>query len=199
MESNAAPVRKMIDCFRTLPGVGRKGAQRMAFYILGLPREEGIAFAETIREACSTVRKCSVCCNLTTDELCPICASPKRDRQLVCVVETTEDQLAIERGGNYKGTFHILGGAISPLNGVGPDELNVSELLARIRTDDVKEVILATNSDVEGEATAIYVSKLLKPMGVRVTRLANGLPVGADLQYADSVTLQRALEGRTDF
>ncbi len=171
----------------------------MAFYLLSLPKADGLAFADAVSEACRSVRKCSVCCNLTSDEICPICASPKRDRSTVCVVESSEDLSALERGASYKGTYHVLGGVISPLNGVGPDDLNIKQLLARIDADSVTEVILATNSNVEGETTAMYISRLLRPVGVRVTRLASGLPVGGALQYADSVTLQKALDGRLDF
>ncbi|MCR5042516.1 MAG: recombination mediator RecR [Clostridia bacterium] len=198
MESNPQPVNRLIEQFRKLPGVGRKGAQRMAFYLLSLPQEEGLAFAEAVADACSGVKRCSVCCNLSTDDICPICSSPKRDRKLVCAVETPEDLMAIERGGGFRGTYHILGGALSPIDDVGPDDLNIAQLLRRVSEDGVEEVILATNSNVEGEATALYISKLLKPLGVRATRLASGLPVGSNLQYADSVTLQKAIDGRQE-
>lgn len=198
MDLNAVPVQRLIDQFRRLPGVGKKSAQRMAFYLLALPKAEGLEFADAVRDACEKVRRCSVCCNLTSEDICPICSSVSRDRTVVCVVEDPEDLIAIEKSGTFKGTYHVLGGVISPLNGISPDDLNIGELLARLSPDNVREVILATNSDVEGEATAIYLSRLIKPLGVKVTRLANGLPVGADLQYADQVTLQRALDGRQE-
>lgn len=154
--------------------------------------------AQTIADACEKIKKCDKCCNLTEEKYCPICSHPKRDRSTVCVVENAEDLMAIEKTNEFKGTYHVLHGVISPLEGIGPEDLTVKELLARIEPDNVQEVIMATNSDIEGEATAMYLSRLLKPMGVKVSRLAYGLPVGSDLQYADSVTLTRAIEGRKD-
>ncbi len=198
MEFTAVPLEKLIEQFEKMPGIGRKTAQRMAFFVLGLPKEEGLAMAKTIADACEKIKKCALCCNLTEETYCPICSHPKRDRSTVCVVENAEDLMAIEKTNEFKGTYHVLHGVISPLEGVGPEDLTVKELLSRIEPDNVQEVIMATNSDIEGEATAMYLSRLLKPMGVKVSRLAYGLPVGSDLQYADSVTLTRAIEGRKD-
>ncbi len=198
MEFTAAPLEKLIEQFEKMPGIGRKTAQRMAFYVLGLPQEDGLAMAQAITDACVKIKKCTLCCNLTEAAYCPICSHPRRDRSLICVVENAEDLMAIEKTDEFKGTYHVLHGVISPLEGVGPEDLTVKELLARIEPDHVREVIMATNSDIEGEATAMYLSRLLKPMGVKVSRLACGLPVGSDLQYADSVTLTRAIEGRKD-
>lgn len=179
-----------------MPGIGRKTAQRLSFYILSLPKEEAKKFSETINEAVEKIHRCALCCNLTEDELCPICSSDLRDKTTICVVEDSQDLLAIEKTGTYKGVYHVLHGAISPLDGIGPDQLTVRELIARVAGDNVNEVILATNSDIEGEATAMYIAKLLKPFNVKTTRLAFGIPVGSDLQYADGVTLSKALEGR---
>lgn len=179
-----------------MPGIGRKTAQRLSFYILSLPKEEAKKFSEAIYEAVEKIHRCALCCNLTEDELCPICSSDLRDKTTICVVEDSQDLLAIEKTGTYKGVYHVLHGAISPLDGIGPDQLTVRELIARVAGDNVKEVILATNSDIEGEATAMYIAKLLKPFDVKTTRLAFGIPVGSDLQYADGVTLSKALEGR---
>ncbi len=181
-----------------MPGIGAKTAQRMAFHILSLPKDEAHAFADAINDAADTIRRCTVCCNLTDREICPICADEKRSRKTVCVVENVEALLAVEKTNEYKGTYHVLHGVISPLDEVGPDDITVKELLARITADGVQEVIMATGSNVEGELTAMYISKLLKPLGVKVTRLAYGLPVGSDLQYADAVTLSRALQGRQE-
>ncbi len=173
-----------------MPGIGAKTAQRMAFHILSLPKDEAHAFADAINDAADTIRRCTVCCT--------ICADEKRSRKTVCVVENVEALLAVEKTNEYKGTYHVLHGVISPLDEVGPDDITVKELLARITADGVQEVIMATGSNVEGELTAMYISKLLKPLGVKVTRLAYGLPVGSDLQYADAVTLSRALQGRQE-
>ena len=198
MEFAAAPLEKLIEQFEKMPGIGRKTAQRMAFFVLGQPKEDGLAMAQAIADACKKIHKCELCCNLTDEKYCPVCSNIKRDRSLICVVENAEDLMAIEKTNEYKGTYHVLHGVISPLEGVGPENLTVKELLARISSDQVREVIMATNSDIEGEATAMYLSRLLKPMGIKVSRLAYGLPVGSDLQYADSVTLTRAIEGRKD-
>lgn len=181
-----------------MPSVGKKSAQRMAFYILNLPDEEAQAFADAILDAHSRIHHCKVCCNLTEGELCSVCANDERDTSMICVVEDFRDVLAIERTHEYEGTYHVLHGVISPMNGIGPDQLTVKQLLSRMDAGDVKEVIMATNPTVEGEATAMYLSRLLKPLGINVTRLAYGVPVGADLEYADEVTLTRALEGRQE-
>ena len=196
MAYNVAALQKLIDQFRRMPSVGEKSAQRMAFYVLGLSEDEAKELASSIVEAHEKIHKCSVCCNLTEKELCNVCDNPARDRGVICVVEDPRDVIAIEKTHEYKGTYHVLHGAISPMNGVGPDQLTIKELLNRVNSDEVQEVIMATNPTVEGEATAMYVSRLLKPMGVKVTRLAYGVPVGADLEYADEITLLRALEGR---
>ncbi len=190
-----AALSRLIEQFERMPGIGRKSAQRLAFYVLGLPDAEAKSFAQAITDAHEKIHRCKICCNLTDAELCSVCGNPARDKTKICVVEDPRDVLAIERTHEYEGTYHVLHGAISPMNGVGPDQLAIKELLARLN-EEVDEVIMATNPTVEGEATAMYISRLLKPMGVKVTRLAYGVPVGADLEYADEVTLSRALEGR---
>lgn len=195
MSYDIAPLAKLIEQFERMPGVGKKSAQRMAFYVLNLPDSKAEEFADAITQAHKKIHKCSVCCNLTDGEKCSICSSENRDKGVICVVEDPRDVIAIERTREYKGTYHVLHGAISPMNGVGPDQLSIKELLKRI-DDSVREIILATNPTIEGEATAMYISKLLKPLGVTVSRLAYGVPVGADLEYADEVTLSRAIEGR---
>lgn len=187
----------LIDEFRKMPSVGTKSAERMAFYVLGLSDEEARTLAGAIVNAREKIHQCAVCRNLTEDEVCPICQNDARDKTTICVVENPRDVIAFERTHEYKGLYHVLHGAISPMNGVGPDDLTVKELLARLQDDTVDEVIMATNPTVEGEATAMYIGRLLKPLGIKVTRLAYGVPVGADLEYADEVTLTRALEGRS--
>ena len=187
----------LIDEFRKMPSVGTKSAERMAFYVLGLTDEEARTLADAIFGAHEKIHRCAVCRNLTEDEACPICQNDARDKTTICVVENPRDVIAFERTHEYKGLYHVLHGAISPMNGVGPDDLTVKELLARLQDDTVDEVIMATNPTVEGEATAMYIGRLLKPLGIKVTRLAYGVPVGADLEYADEVTLTRALEGRS--
>jgi recombination protein RecR len=195
-EEFAPPVEELIAQFRRLPGVGKKSAQRLAFFVLGLPDAEAEAFASAILNAKKTVFQCSVCCNLTDREKCPVCEDEGRDRTTICVVADPKDVAAIERTREYKGTYHVLHGVISPLDDVSPDDIAIKELLARIEEGGIEEVIMATGSNVEGELTAMYISKLLKPLGVTVSRLAYGLRVGSDLQYADGVTLMRAIEGR---
>ncbi len=193
-----APLDKLIDCFARLPGVGRKSAQRLAFYVLRLPKEEAEAFANAILEAKDSVRYCNICQNLTDGEICQICASPKREGATVCVVADPKDVAAIERSREYNGHYHVLHGVISPMNHVGPDDIKIKELLSRVSRGGISEIIMATNPDTEGEATAMYVSRILKPLGVKVTRLAYGIPVGSNLEYADDATLFRALEGRRE-
>ena len=193
-----ASLENLIDQFASLPGIGRKSAQRLAFYILSLPEEQTRAFADAVIEARTSVHCCKVCQNLTEDEICPICASDRRDRSLICVVSEPRDVLSIERGHEYNGTYHVLHGALSPMNLIGPDDIRIKELVVRVAQDEVKEVIMATNPDTEGEATAMYIARLLKPFDVRVTRLAYGIPVGANLEFADDATLSRAIEGRTE-
>jgi recombination protein RecR len=189
---------ELIQELSKLPGIGRKSAQRIAFYLLKISKEEVIRLASTIESAKSKLRFCSTCFNLTEIDPCAVCADSERDRTTVCVVEEPSDVLALDRIKEYKGLYHVLQGAISPLDGIGPEKLKVRELVDRLKPGDIKEVILATNPDAEGEATAIYLAKLLSPLGVKVTRIARGLPVGSDLDYADEVTLSRALEGRKE-
>lgn len=198
MFKSAASVERLANRLARLPGIGRKSATRLAFHILKLPKEEAHELADAIREVKEKVGFCSVCFNISETDPCRICADPSREKSLICVVEETADAAALDKVEGFSGLFHILGGRLSPLDGIGPEDLKIHELLARI-DEDVKEVVIATNPNVEGEATAIYLSKLLKPLGVKVTRIARGLPVGSDLEYADSVTLARALEGRQDF
>jgi len=195
---NVVPLSRLIEQFERLPSIGHKTAQRLAYYVLNLTKEEAEAFSGAILEAHEKIHYCKVCCNLTDQELCPICRNEGRDRSIICVVEDPRDVFALERTNEFKAMYHVLHGAISPLGGVGPDQLCIKELLARVNNPEVKEVIMATNPTVEGEATAMYVSRLLKPLGVKVTRLAYGIPVGGDLEYADEVTLSRAMEGRSE-
>ncbi len=188
-------LEQLISEFTRLPGIGRKTAQRLALFIMKRPRDEVVTMARALVNVKDKIRACSICCNITEQDPCAICASPKRDRSLICVVEEPSDVLALEKTNEFRGLYHVLGGALSPLDGVGPDELKVKELLARISAE-VTEIILAMNPNVEGEATTIYLGRLLKPLGVRVSRIARGLPVGGDLEFADEATLSRALEGR---
>ena len=196
MQYNAVPLQKLIEQFERMPGIGRKTAQRIAFYILGLPKHESENIATAINEACEKIHKCSVCCNLTEEDICPICKNDKRDHSVVCIVEDSQSLIAIEKTKEFSGVYHVLHGAISPLDGIGPDQLSVKEFISRIGNEDIKEVIIATDSDIEGEATAMYLSKLIRPFDIKISRIAFGLPVGTDIQYADEVTLSRAIEGR---
>ena len=189
-------LQRLIEQFERLPGIGHKSAQRLAFHVLNMKKEDAEAFSRIILEAHEKIKKCSCCCNLAEEELCPICKSSKRDQSVVCVVEDPRDVMAFERTHEFEGTYHVLHGVISPMNGIGPEDITIKELLSRMGDGKIQEVIMATNPTVEGEATAMYISRLLKPMGVSVSRLAYGVPVGADLEYADEVTLTRALEGR---
>lgn len=195
---NVAPLSRLIEQFERLPGIGHKSAQRLAYYVLGLTKEGAENLANSILEAHEKIHYCSICCNLTDQELCPVCRNESRDKSIICVVEDPRDVIALERTHEFNASYHVLHGSISPLNGIGPDQLCIKELLARMNNEIVKEVIMATNPTVEGEATAMYVSRLLKPLGVKVTRLAYGIPVGGDLEYADEVTLSRAIEGRSE-
>ncbi len=192
------PLERLTDMFRRLDGVGKKSAARYAFCVLNFTDEEAAEFARAILAAKTEIRKCAVCQNITTDEICPICRNETRDHRTICVVEDPRALLAIEKTRQYGGVYHVLHGTISPMRGVTPDRLTIKELLSRLGDPDhpVDEVILATNPTVEGEATAMYVAKLVSPLGVKVTRIANGVPVGGDLEYTDEVTLQRALDGR---
>jgi len=189
-------VERAITQLAQLPGIGRKSAQRIVFYLLKLPIEEVRQLAESLVRIKERVARCSICCSITEQDPCAICSDPKRDQRLICVVEEANDVLALERTHEYHGLYHVLGGALSPLDGIGPDQLKVKELIARLRPP-VEEVILATNPNAEGEATALYLLKLIQPLGIRVTRIARGIPVGVDLEYADELTLSKALEGRT--
>lgn len=198
MQFFPAGLQNLTDAFARLPGIGSKTAQRLAFHVLSLPMEEAQDFADAILEAKRTVKTCPVCQNLTDRELCPICDDDARDHSLVCVVAEPKDVIAMERSREYRGVYHVLHGVISPLNHVTQDDIKVKELLERVAQGEIREVIMATNPDTEGEATAMYISRLLRPMEVKVTRLAYGIPVGSQLEYADEVTLTRALEGRQE-
>ncbi len=197
MEYYSKYINQLIEEFAKLPGVGAKSAQRLAFHILNLPEEQVSHFADTVVKAKANVRYCKKCFTLTDDELCPICRSDRRNQKVIMVVENTRDLAAYEKTGKFDGVYHVLHGAISPTLGIGPGDIRLKELMERLR-DDVDEVIISTNSSVEGEATALYISKLIKPTGIKVSRIASGVPVGGDLEYIDEVTLLRALEGRTD-
>lgn len=186
----------LVDQLAKLPGIGRKSAQRLAFHILKQPDKEAQLLADAILMAKSKIHYCSLCYNLTDKELCPICSNPERDSTVLCVVEDARDVIALERANQFRGLYHVLHGAISPMDGIGPDQLKIKELLQRLQQNPAEEIIIATNTSIEGEATAMYLSNLLKPLGIKVTRIAQGLPVGGDIQYADEVTLARAFEGR---
>lgn len=192
------PVSRLIEEFNKLPGIGPKSAARLTYYLLRMPKEEVLALADAIIAVKEKTVLCSSCQNITDSNPCAICSSNERDHSIICVVKEPLDILALERTGQYKGLYHVLHGVISPMDGVGPDDLKIKELLHRLKSDSVKEVILATNPNLEGEATAMYLHRLLSPLGIRVTRLARGLPVGGDLEYADEVTLTHALEGRQE-
>ncbi len=192
-------LEKLIEEFSKLPGIGKKTAQRMAFHILKTKKEAAEALAQALLDVKEKVGYCSACFNITEEDPCSICKDQKRDRSTICVVEEANDVVALERTNQYKGLFHVLGGVLSPLDGIGPDDLKIKELLARLKGKRIKEVILATNPNTEGEATAIYIAKLIKPLGVKVTRIARGIPAGGDLEYADQVTLANAIEGRIEF
>jgi len=192
------PLGKLIEQFQRLPGIGSKSAQRLAFHILKTPREEVERLADAMRDVKDRVTYCSTCSNITDVDPCYYCTESSRDHRIICVVEQPENVTAVEKTRDFKGLYHVLMGALSPLQGVGPDDLKIKQLLTRVGRGSVGEVILATNPNVEGEATAIYLAKLLKPLGVRVTRIAMGVPVGSDLDYADEVTMQRAMEGRRE-
>jgi recombination protein RecR len=191
------PLVRLIEELQRLPGIGPKGAQRLAFHILKTPREQADRLADALREVKERVTYCSICNNITDDDPCAFCCSDSRDRRVICVVEEPQNVAAIERTREFKGRYHVLMGALSPLQGIGPDDLKIKGLLSRV-SDGVSEIILATNPNVEGEATAIYLARLLKPLGVKVTRIAMGVPVGSDLEYADEVTMHKALEGRRE-
>lgn len=187
---------RLIEQFAKLPSVGKKSAQRLAFHVLSMTDAEANAFTQTIEKARSSIKRCKICCNLTDSDICSVCSSQSRDKSVICVVEDARDVIVIERTHEYNGLYHVLHGVISPMNDVNPEDICIKELIMRLGDDTVKEVIMATNPTVEGEATSMYISKLIKPLGVSVSRLAYGVPVGADLEYADEFTLIRAMEGR---
>ncbi len=198
MDLYSGYINKLIDELAALPGIGNKSAQRLAFHIIGMSPARVNRLADTIRDAKAHVTFCKVCQNLTDEEICPICKNPARDKSTIMVVENPRDLAAYERTGRFQGLYHVLHGAISPMLGVGPADIRLKELMERLRDEEVKEVIIATNSSLEGETTAMYISKLIKPAGIKVTRIASGVPVGGDLENIDEVTLLRALEGRTE-
>ena len=198
MKYYAKPLNKLIAELSKLPGIGGKTAQRLAFHILSLDDSEARALADAITEAKASMHYCSVCGNLTDSDICSVCSDASRDHSVICVVESPRDVSAMERVREYKGVYHVLNGAISPMDGVGPEDINLRSLIVRLQENDVKEVILATNPNIEGEATAMYIARLIKPAGIKVTRIAHGLPVGGDLEYADEVTLSKAMEGRRE-
>ncbi len=198
MRYTAAPLETLIEQFEKLPGIGKKSAQRLAFHLLDLPQESSRAIAQAIIDAKDKIKNCNVCYNFTDKEKCSVCENEVRDKSVICVVENARDVIAFERTREYNGVYHVLHGLISPMDGIGPDQLYIKELLHRAQNDDVLEIIMATNPTVEGEATAMYLSKLLKTLGKKVTRLAYGIPVGGNLEYADEITLYRALEGRSE-
>lgn len=197
MDYFSAPVANLIEEFEKLPGIGHKTASRLAFHVLNQPTEKAANFAKALIDAKEKTKFCSVCGNLTDQEICPICSSEKRDKSIICVVSDFKDLFAMEKTHEFNGVYHILQGVISPINGIGPDDIKIKELISRL-DENVSEVILATNLNVEGEATAMYISKLIKPLGIKVTRIAHGIPVGGDLEYTDEVTLTMAMEARRE-
>ena len=197
MAYNVASLTRLCEQFESLPGIGKKTAQRLALYVISQPKEKAKEFSDALLNASQSIKRCSVCQNLADEELCPVCSNSSRDKSIVCVVSDPRDVIAFERLNEFNGVYHVLHGLISPMDKIGPDDLTIKELLKRL-DGTVKEVIMATNPTVEGEATAMYISKLVKPLGVRVSRLAYGIPVGGNLEYADDVTLYRALEGRNE-
>lgn len=198
MANSAAPLARLIELFERLPGIGNKSAQKLAFHILNMNDAQIKYFTDTITNAHEKIHQCSVCCDLTDGEKCAVCSDDKRDSSIICVVENSKDVMAFERTREYNGLYHVLHGAISPMNNIGPDDITTKQLISRLGDENIKEIIMATNPTVEGEATAMYISRLIKPFGIKVTRLAYGVPVGADLEYADEITLTRAIEGRSE-
>ncbi len=192
------PISKLIDSFTKLPGIGPKTAVRLAFFVLNMKDDDVLNFANALVNAKRELTHCSICGHITDKDVCAVCSDPHRDSSIICVVEDPKDVIAMEKMKEFNGKYHVLHGAISPMDGIGPEDINVPDLLNRLKDDEVKEIILATNANIEGEATAMYISRLVKPSGIRTTRIAHGLPVGGDLEYADEVTLSRALEGRRD-
>ena len=198
MENYSEPIDRLINEFSKLPGIGRKTAQRLAFHVINMDIKDVTGLSKALVDVKNEIKYCSVCCNISDSEVCPICANSHRDPSTICVVEDPRDVAAMERTKDYSGRYHVLNGVISPMDGIGPDMLNIKELISRLGDGSVKEIIMATNPTIEGEATAMYISRLVKPMGSKVTRIAHGLPVGGDLEYADDVTISKALEGRRE-
>ncbi len=198
MENYSEPIDRLINEFSKLPGIGRKTAQRLAFHVINMDIKDVTGLSKALVDVKNEIKYCSVCCNISDTEVCPICANSHRDPSTICVVEDPRDVAAMERTKDYSGRYHVLNGVISPMDGIGPDMLNINELISRLGDGSVKEIIMATNPTIEGEATAMYISRLVKPMGIKVTRIAHGLPVGGDLEYADDVTISKALEGRRE-
>lgn len=198
MPDFAPSIARLIDELKRLPGIGQKTAQRLAFYLLRTDRDQALALSDAIREAKEKIRECSICNNITDSDPCLFCTSASRDRRLICVVEDATNIQAVEKTRQFSGLYHVLGGALSPLQGIGPDQLKIKSLIERLKGGAVEEIIIATNPTAEGEATAVYLSKLIKPLGVRVTRIAMGIPVGSDLEYADEITMLKAMEGRRE-
>lgn len=198
MENYSEPIDRLINEFSKLPGIGRKTAQRLAFHVINMDLKDVTGLSKALADVKNEIKYCSVCCNISDTEVCPICANSHRDPSTICVVEDPRDVAAMERTKDYSGRYHVLNGVISPMDGIGPDMLNIKELISRLGDGSVKEIIMATNPTIEGEATAMYISRLVKPMGIKVTRIAHGLPVGGDLEYADDVTISKALEGRRE-
>ena len=198
MENYSEPIDRLINEFSKLPGIGRKTAQRLAFHVINMDIKDVTGLSKALVDVKNEIKYCSVCCNISESEVCPICANSHRDPSTICVVEDPRDVAAMERTKDYSGRYHVLNGVISPMDGIGPDMLNIKELISRLGDGSVKEIIMATNPTIEGEATAMYISRLVKPMGIKVTRIAHGLPVGGDLEYADDVTISKALEGRRE-
>ncbi len=198
MDYYVSPLQNLIDEFRKLPGIGSKTAQRLAYHVLNLPEEKAFKFSEAIVEAKRKIIYCKVCQNFSDSEVCSVCANPARDKSVICVVENPRDVIQMEKTNEFKGVYHILHGAISPMDNIGPEDIRIKELMTRISEGGVREVIMATNPNLEGETTAMYISKLVKPFGVKATRIAHGVPVGGELEYADEVTLTRALQGRIE-
>ncbi len=198
MDYYVSPLQNLIDEFRKLPGIGTKTAQRLAYHVLNLPEEKAMRFSDAIVQAKKKICYCKICQNFSDSEVCSVCANPARDNGLICVVENPKDVVQMEKTNEFKGVYHILHGAISPMDNIGPEDIKIKELMTRVTGGEVREVIMATNPNLEGETTAMYISKLLKPFGIRVTRIAHGVPVGGELEYADEVTLARALQGRIE-
>lgn len=198
MDYHVSALQNLIDEFRKLPGIGNKTAQRLAYHVLNLPEEKAFKFADAIVEAKKRITYCKICQNFSDSDMCSVCANPARDKGVICVVENPRDVVQMEKTNEFKGTYHILHGAISPMDNIGPEDIRIKELITRVTQGEVREVIMATNPNLEGETTAMYISKLIKPFGIKVTRIAHGVPVGGELEFADEITLARALQGRIE-